>query len=272
MPDTITITDDRTGKTVTVPITGGVFPSSALRELDPSLFMYDPAYLSTAACRSEITYLDGDNGILRYRGYPIEQLAEQSTYLEVAYLILHGELPDKSQLEQWTYDVTHHTFIHENMRKRFVDGFHYDAHPMGMFVSSLAALGTFYPESKDVDDPEIRNKQILRLLAKSPTLAAMCYRFSVGLPFFLPDNSLDVSRQLPHDDVEDRRVRAAPCAGAGDGRPVHPPRRPRAELRHDGHARRRLEPGRPVLGRRGVRPPPCTARSTAAPTSRSCAC
>ena len=153
MPDTITITDDRTGKTVTVPITGGVFPSSALRELDPSLFMYDPAYLSTAACRSEITYLDGDAGILRYRGYPIEQLAEQSTYLEVAYLILHGELPDKSQLEQWTYDVTHHTFIHENMRKRFVDGFHYDAHPMGMFVSSLAALGTFYPESKEINDP-----------------------------------------------------------------------------------------------------------------------
>ena len=190
MPDTITITDDRTGKTVTVPITGGVFPSSALRELDPSLFMYDPAYLSTAACRSDITYLDGDAGILRYRGYPIEQLAEHSTYLEVAYLLLHGELPDKSQLEQWTYDVTHHTFIHENMRKRFVDGFHYDAHPMGMFVSSLAALGTFYPESKDIHDPEIRDKQILRLLAKSPTLAAMCYRFSVGLPFFLPDNSL----------------------------------------------------------------------------------
>ena len=190
VPDTITITDDRTGKTVTVPITGGVFPSSALRELDPSLFMYDPAYLSTAACRSDITYLDGDAGVLRYRGYPIEQLAESSTYIEVAYLLLNGELPDKSQLEQWTYDVTHHTFIHENMRKRFVDGFHYDAHPMGMFVSSLAALGTFYPESNKIEDPEIRSKQILRLLAKSPTLAAMCYRFSMGLPFFLPDNSL----------------------------------------------------------------------------------
>ena len=190
VPDTITITDDRTGKTVTVPITDGVFPSSALRDLDPSLFMYDPAYLSTAACRSEITYLDGDAGILRYRGYPIEQLAEHSTYLEVAYLLLRGELPDKQQLEQWTYDVTHHTFIHENMRKRFVDGFHYDAHPMGMFVSSLAALGTFYPESKLIQDPAAREKQTLRLLAKSPTLAAMCYRFSVGLPFFLPDNSL----------------------------------------------------------------------------------
>ncbi len=190
MPDTITLTDDRTGKTVTVPVTDGVFPSSAVRELDPNLFMYDPAFLSTAACRSEISFLDGDAGILRYRGYPIEQLAEQSTYLEVAYLLLYGELPTAEQLQGWIYEVTHHTFIHENMRKRFVDGFHYDAHPMGMFISSLAALGTFYPEAKDIFDPESRHKQILRLIAKAPTLAAMCYRFSVGLPFFLPDNSL----------------------------------------------------------------------------------
>jgi citrate synthase len=190
VPDTITITDDRTGKTVTVPITDGVFPSSAIRELDPSLFVYDPAYLSTASCRSAITYLDGDAGILRYRGYPIEQLAEKSTYLEVAYLLLYGELPDAAQLAQWTHDVTHHTFIHENMRKRFVDGFHYDAHPMGMFVSSLAALGTFYEDAKLIDERDTRRKQILRLIAKTPTLAAMCYRFSVGLPFNYPDNDL----------------------------------------------------------------------------------
>jgi len=190
VPDTITITDDRTGKTVTVPITDGVFPSSALRDLDPHLFCYDPAFLSTAACKSDITYLDGDAGVLRYRGYPIEQLAEHSTYLEVSYLLLYGELPNESQLATWTHDVTHHTFIHENMRKRFVDGFHYDAHPMGMYVSALAALGTFYPESKDFEDPGVRHKQVLRLIAKAPTLAAMCYRFSVGLPFFLPDNSL----------------------------------------------------------------------------------
>jgi citrate synthase len=175
---------------VTVPITDGVFPSSAIRELDKNLFVYDPAFLSTAACKSEITYLDGDAGILRYRGYPIEQLAEHSTYLEVAYLLLYGELPNETQLATWTNDITHHTFIHENMRKRFVDGFHYDAHPMGMFVSALAALGTFYPESKRVDEEAIREKQVRRLIAKSPTLAAMCYRFSVGLPFFLPDNSL----------------------------------------------------------------------------------
>jgi len=190
VPETITITDDRTGKTVTVPIEGGVFPSSALRELDPSLYCYDPAYLSTASCKSGITYLDGDAGILRYGGYPIEQLAEQSTYLEVAYLLLNGELPNKEQLDTWVDDVTHHTFIHENMRKRFVDGFHYNAHPMGMFISSVAALGTFYDGSKDIDDPVQRNRQILRLIAKAPTLASMAYRFSVGLPFNYPDNDL----------------------------------------------------------------------------------
>src|SRR6187402_449387 len=146
------------GKTVTVPIEGGVFSSSALRELDPTLYCYDPAYLSTASCKSAITYLDGDAGILRYRGYPIEQLAEKSTYLEVAYLLLNGELPTTEQLAQWTFDVTHHTFIHENMRKRFVDGFHYDAHPMGMFISALAALGTFYEGAKDIDDADARSR------------------------------------------------------------------------------------------------------------------
>ena len=133
MADTITIIDDRTGKKVTVPINGGTFSSSALRELDPNLFMYDPAYLSTASCASAITYLDGDNGVLRYRGYPIEQLAEKSTFLEVAYLLLNGNLPTTAEMDKWVKDVTHHTMIHENMRKRFVDGFHYDAHPMGMF-------------------------------------------------------------------------------------------------------------------------------------------
>jgi citrate synthase len=190
VPDTITITDDRTGKSVTVPITDGVFPSSAIRELDPNLYVYDPAYLSTASCRSEITYLDGSAGILRYRGYPIEQLAASSNYLEVAYLLLNGELPTTQQFEDWREDITLHTFIHENMRKRFVDGFHYDAHPMGMFISSVAALGTFYDDAKNIDDPESRHKSIVRLIAKTPTLAAMCYRFSVGLPFNYPDNDL----------------------------------------------------------------------------------
>jgi citrate synthase len=188
--ETITIIDDRTGKKVTVPIRDGVFPSTALRELDPDLRMYDPAFLSTAACASSITYIDGDAGILRYRGYPIEQLAEKSTYLEVAYLLLNGELPNAEQLKKWNYEVTHHTMIHENMRKRFVDGFHYDAHPMGMFVSAIAALGTFYPESKDIFTPGSLDKQVLRLIAKVPTIAAMCYRFSSGLPFVSPNNSM----------------------------------------------------------------------------------
>jgi citrate synthase len=190
VPDTITITDDRTGKTVTVPIQGGVFPASAVRELDPSLYIYDPAYMQTASCKSAITYLDGDEGILRYRGYPIEQLAEKSTYLEVAYLLLNGDLPNAEQLKTWSHDVIHHTFIHENMRKRFVDGFHYDAHPMGMFISAVSALGTFYGEAKEIDDKDVRDKQILRLVAKMPTLAAMCHRFSVGLPFNYPNNDL----------------------------------------------------------------------------------
>ena len=190
MAETITIIDDRTGKKVTVPIRDGVFPSTALRELDPDLRMYDPAFLSTAACASSITYIDGEAGILRYRGYPIEQLAEKSTYLEVAYLLLNGELPNAEQLKKWNYDVTHHTMIHENMRKRFVDGFHYDAHPMGMFVSAIAALGTFYPESKDIFTPGSLDKQVLRLIAKVPTIAAMCHRFSSGLPFVSPNNSM----------------------------------------------------------------------------------
>ena len=190
MADTITLIDDRTGKKVTVAITDGVINSSALRELDPDLRMYDPAFLSTASCSSSITYLDGDAGILRYRGYPIEQLAEKSNFLEVAYLLLNGELPTSDELNKWTFDVTHHTFIHENMRKRFVDGFHHDAHPMGMFVSSLAALGTFYDDAKDIFNKQALDRQTLRLIAKVPTLAAMAYRFSMGLPFVYPDNSL----------------------------------------------------------------------------------
>ncbi len=190
MAETITITDDRTGKQITVPLTDGVFPSSALRDLDPDLRMYDPAFLSTAACSSSITYLDGDAGILRYRGYPIEQLAESSTYLEVAYLLLNGELPTAEKLATWTHDVIHHTFLHDNVRKRFMEGFHHDAHPMGMFVSGLAALSTYYPESKDIFDPVNRKRQILRLIAKTPTLAAYCHRFSVGLPTVYPNNDL----------------------------------------------------------------------------------
>ena len=196
MAETITIIDDRTGKKVTVPVTNSVFASSALRELDPDLRMYDPAFLSTAACKSAITYLDGENGVLRYRGYPIEELAAKSTFTEVAYLLLNGELPNTQELAQWNYDITHHTMIHENMRKRFVDGFHYDAHPMGMFISAVAALGTFYDDARDIFNSETLDKQILRLIAKVPTIAAMTYRFSSGLPFVLPNNSLSYAHNF----------------------------------------------------------------------------
>ncbi len=191
MADTFTIIDNRTGKQVEVPIVDGGISSKAIRELDPGLWVYDPAYMQTAACRSAITYIDGDAGILRYRGYPIDQLAEKSTFLEVAYLLLNGELPDKAQLDTWTYNVTHHTFLHENVRKRFMEGFHHDAHPMGMFVSGLAALSTYYPDAKDIDDPTVREHQILRLIAKAPTLAAYCHRFSIGQPTVYPNNDLD---------------------------------------------------------------------------------
>ena len=191
MADTFTITDNRTGKTVDVPVEDGGISAKALRSLDPGMWFYDPAYMQTAACRSSITFIDGDVGILRYRGYPIEQLAEHSTYLEVAYLLLNGELPTQAQSDAWTYEVTHHTFLHENVRKRFMEGFHFDAHPMGMFVSGLAALSTFYPDAKDIEDPASRDKQILRLIAKSPTLAAYCHRFSIGQPTVYPDNGLD---------------------------------------------------------------------------------
>ena len=160
-------------------------------KLLPGVWFFDPGFMSTAACESAITYLDGDAGILRYRGYPIEQLAESSTYLEVAYLLLKGELPNEEQFADWRHEVTYHTFIHENVRKRFLEGFHYDAHPMGMLVSAVAALSTFYLDAKDIFDPESRNKQITRLIAKMPTLAAAAHRFSVGMPFVYPDNSLD---------------------------------------------------------------------------------
>jgi citrate synthase len=190
MADSITITDNRTGDSVEIPIVEGGVSADPWRKLLPNVWFYDEALMTTAMTQSSVTYLDGDIGILRYRGYPIEQLAEKSTYLEVAYLLIHGELPTSSQYEAWVHDITYHTFIHENMRKRFLEGFHYDAHPMGMLVSAVAALSTFYAEAKDIFNPDVRQKQIVRLIAKMPTLAAACHRFSVGMPFVYPDNSL----------------------------------------------------------------------------------
>jgi citrate synthase len=189
--DSITITDNRNGNSLEIPITNGGVAASEWSKVLPGVWFYDPAFMSTAACESSITYLDGEAGILRYRGYPIEQLAEKSNYLEVAYLLLHGELPTTEQFEVWRHEITYHTFIHENVRKRFLDGFHYDAHPMGMLVSAVAALSTFYADAKDIFNPDARAKQIIRLIAKMPTLAAAAHRFSVGMPFVYPDNSLD---------------------------------------------------------------------------------
>ena len=188
---TVTITDDETGTSVTTPVgPDGTIPAAALRKIDPALRVYDPAFLSTASCASSITYIDGDRGILRYRGYPVEELAERSTYLEVAYLLLHGELPTVEQYEAWRHGVTVHTYVHENV-KLFMQQFHYDAHPMGILVSTVAALSTFYPDAKQIFDNDVRMKQIVRLIAKMPTLAAFAHRYSVGMPFVYPDNSLD---------------------------------------------------------------------------------
>jgi citrate synthase len=192
--DTLSIKDNRTGKEYEVPIWEGTIKAMDLRQIkadaeDFGLMTYDPAFMNTASTKSEITYLDGDKGILRYRGYPIEQLAEKCSYLEVAYLILYGELPNSSQLEQWTHDITHHTIIHENI-KSFMQNFRYDAHPMGMFIATVAALSTFYPEANQINDQENRTIQIQRLIAKVPTIAAFSYRHSRGLPFVYPDNDL----------------------------------------------------------------------------------
>ena len=191
MAESITIIDNRTGNQLEIPIDHGGVAATEWSKLLPGIWFYDPGFVSTAACESTITYLDGDEGILRYRGYPIDELAEHSTYLEVAYLLLNGELPTPVEFEAWRNEVTMHTFIHENVRKRFLEGFHYDAHPMGMLVSAVAALSTFYLDAKEIFDPESRHKQVTRLIAKMPTLAAAAHRFSVGMPFVYPDNSLD---------------------------------------------------------------------------------
>ena len=193
--DALEIHDLRTDKTENIPIADGAIRASDLKKFktddedDPGLLSYDPAFMNTASCRSAITFIDGDKGILRYRGYPIEQLAEGSTFLEVAWLLRHGELPNQSEYDQFVHDITFHTYVHENMRK-FLEGFRYDAHPMAMLNSSVAALASFYPSSAHILDPTERNISIIRLLAKMPTIAAFCYRHVKGLPFVYPDNDL----------------------------------------------------------------------------------
>ena len=191
--ETLTIIDNRTGKHYEIPIKNGAIKATDLFQIrlteDDGIVSYDPGFMNTASCQSKITYIDGDKGILRYRGYPIEQIAEKSTYLETAYLILYGELPNKSQLEEWTHNITFHSIIHENIKK-LIDGFHHDAHPMGIVLSTVSALSTFYPEAKRIFDVKSRHDQTYRLISKMPTLAAFAYRHSLGQPYSYPDNDL----------------------------------------------------------------------------------
>ncbi len=194
MADTLTITDNRTGTQYEVPIRDGTIRAMDLRQIKVTpeefgMMTYDPAFMNTASCRSRITFIDGDKGILLYRGYPIEQLAEHSDFLETAYLILFGELPTEAQLEQWTGEVTNHTMLHENLKK-FLEGFRYDAHPMGMFLSAVGALSTFYPDAKNIFDADSRRLQMIRLVAKAPGIGAYAYRHIIGRPYVLPDNGL----------------------------------------------------------------------------------
>ena len=191
---TLQVTDERTGRRYVIPIRDGAIHATDLRQIkmtdgDGGLLSYDPAFLNTASCRSAITFIDGERGILRYRGYPIEELAEQRSFLDVAHLLINGELPDKAEAEEWIEQITHHTFIHENIKK-FIDGFHHDAHPMGILVGTVGALSTFYPDAKDVFDESRRRVQLVRLVAKMPTLAAFAYRHARGLPYAYPDNDL----------------------------------------------------------------------------------
>src|SRR5262245_41607880 len=192
---TLHVTDSRTGRSYDLPIADGAIRAVDLRQIkagddDLGVVSYDPALMNTANCRSSITFIDGEKGILRYRGYPIEELAERTSFLDVAYLLLNGDLPDKPQSAAWADEITQHTFVHENVKK-FIDGFHHDAHPMGILVSTIAALSTFYPGAKEVSDPGCRHEQIVRLIAKMPTLAAFAYRHAMGLPYAYPDDELN---------------------------------------------------------------------------------
>ncbi len=198
--DALTVIDRRTGKSYEIPIADGTIRAIDLRQIkiDPQdfgLMSYDPAFMNTAACKSRITFIDGEKGILRYRGYPIEQLAEKSSYLEVAYLLLNGELPTQVQHDEWVHHITFHTMLQESLKK-FMDGFNYDAHPMGMLIGTVAAMSTFYPDAHDIHDPVSRQTQAWRLIAKMPTLAALAYRHSMGMPYIYPDNDLSYTENF----------------------------------------------------------------------------
>ena len=274
--ESLTVVDNRTGAEYTLPIVDGAIHATELGQIKDAdgagLLSYDPAFLNTASCRSAITYIDGDAGILRYRGYPIEQVAERAGFLETAYLLFEGELPTDEQLQKWTDDVRMHTYVHTNIEE-FMAGFRYDAHPMGMLLGAVGALSTFYPDAKHISDPENRYLQRVRLIAKLPTIAAFIFRHNRGLPYVLPAQRPRLRRQLRQHDLRDRRpARAEPGAAARARDPPHPPRRPRAELLDERRAQRRL-----VATSTRSRPSPpasrrSTGRCTAAPTRPCCGC
>jgi len=245
MADTLTITDNRTGKQYTVPIADETIKATDLRQVKVTpdefgIMTYDPAYMNTAACRSRITFIDGDKGILEYRGYPIDELAEKSDYLEVAYLLLFGELPTATQYEQWRERITLHTMLHTNIAK-LMEAFRHDAHPMGMYISTLGALSTFYPAAKEIFSEESRRLQTVRLVAKVPTIAAYAYRHSVGRPYNQPDNDLSYAGNFLNMLFRMTELRYKPHPGVR-----HSPRG-RPEHRSQG---RSLHPRRPRQGRR----------------------
>jgi citrate synthase len=221
--ESLTITDNRTGQSYEVPISDGTVRAMDLRQIKVSedefgMMAYDPAFTNTAACRSSVTYIDGAAGILEHRGYSIEQLCERSTFLEVAYLLIFGELPTEAQFDRWVYDITHHTFVHEDL-KHFFEGFRYDAHPMGMLLAGVGALSTFYPDAKQIGDPEERYMAAVRLIAKVPTLAAFSYRHNMGLPYVYPDNELNYAENflsMVFKKTEDRHVPKPALAKALD--------------------------------------------------------
>ena len=254
--ETLTIVDNRTGKSYEVPIEDGTVRATELRKIkvdeeDFGIMTYDPAFMNTASCRSAITYIDGDKGILEYRGYPIEQLAEKSSYLEVAYLLINGELPTQKQLDDWAHLITTHTFVHENI-KEFMQGFRYDAHPMGMLLASVGALSTFYPEANQIKDHELRDMQVDPAAREDADARRLLLPAQQGHALRVPGQRPQLRRQLPLDDLQDRgaQVPARSAARARARRAVHPARRPRAELLDQRRAQRRLLAGRPVLGRR----------------------
>ena len=276
--DTLSVTDNRTGESYDLEITDGTIRAMDLRgikvsEDDFGLMSYDPAYTNTASCRSAITYIDGEAGILQHRGYPIEQLCE---HVELSRGRLPPDLrraPHQAQLERWIFDVTHHTFVHEDIKNLF-ETFRYDAHPMGMLLSGVGALSTFYPEAKHIDDPEERYMAAIRLIAKVPTLAAFAYRHSLGLPYVYPDNELDYASNFLSMLFKKTELRYEADPRLSKALDV-------LFILHADHEQncstaavrgRRLVPGRPVLGGGRRSRALCTVRSTAAPTSRSCGC